>query len=92
MKDTIVISEEFRNYLERLNYEKNSRLNLITFMLDTSLDNKDMFNKLQIEYLEAYVQYELAKKELEQYYIYPKCKIFKSWNLDFLSREVTIYA
>lgn len=91
MKDTIIISETFRDYLESLDYEKRARANLIAFMLTNNMANDTMFEKIHTEYLEFFIQYELAKKMLENFYITPQHKIFSSWTLDFQSKEVTIY-
>ena len=91
MLDKIIISEKFRDYLEGLSHEKMSRMNLITFMLDNDMNNEEKFNKIQTEYLEFFIQYEVAKKQLEKLYIAPRYKTWSSWMLDFRSKEITIY-
>ena len=90
MSDKIIVSEKFRNYLEGLSHEKASRINLITFMLDNDMNNEQMFKKIQTEYLEFFIQYELAKRMLEKLYIKPKYENVRRWNLDFRSREITV--
>lgn len=92
MKDNIIIDEKFRDYLESLDYEKRARLNLIIFMLTNDMANHEMFEKIQDEYHEFFIQYELAKKQFENLYIAPRYKTFSGWNLDFRSKEVTVYA
>lgn len=91
MINKIIISEQFRDYLEGLNYEKTARANLITFMLDNNMNNKEMFEKINTEYLEYFIQFELAKKQLEEIYITPVYKTVSNWDLDYRSKEVTIY-
>ena len=61
------------------------------FMLNTNMKNEQMFKKIQTEYLEFFTEYELAKRMLEKLYIKPKYENVRGWNLDFRSREITIY-
>jgi hypothetical protein len=91
MTNKIIISERFRDYIEGLSFEKTARANLITFMLDNNMDNKEMFEKINTEYLEYYIQFELAKKQLEEIYLASAYKTIPNWSLDYHSKEVTIY-
>lgn len=92
MKNKIIISAEFRDFLEGLQYEKNSRLNLLNFMIMQNMKKDSMFEKIQTEYTEFYIQFELAKKKLEQIYLEPSGFKIKGWKLDFKSREVLFNA
>jgi hypothetical protein len=61
-------------------------------MLMHNMQNTDRFNKIHTEYTEFYIQYELAKKQLEQDYIkpyYPHKNRFQ-WNLDFQTKEIIV--
>jgi hypothetical protein len=60
-------------------------------MIKTNKNNKKMFNKIHSEYIDFFIKYELAKKELENFYIIPQFGNNKQWTLDFNSREVIIY-
>lgn len=91
MKDKIIISEQFRDYIEGLNYEKNARAKLINFMLDCDINNEQMFKKINTEYLEYYSQFEIAKSQLEQIYLKSLFKTIPRWRLNFESMEVCIY-
>jgi uncharacterized protein YihD (DUF1040 family) len=94
MQNKIIISDKFRDYIEGLEFEKRSRFNLLNFMLSNNIQNEKMFEQIHTEYTEFYIQYELARKKLEQIYIIPRYKdIYQKgfkWRLDFKSREVTI--
>lgn len=89
--NNIIVSVEFRNYIERLSYEKSSRANLLNFMLMHNMQNEEMFEKIQTEYFEFYVQFELAKKRIEEIYLAPRYEILPRWILDFKSREIIIH-
>jgi hypothetical protein len=92
MTEKIFVSDTFRDYMEALQVEKDSRANLITFMMNTNMGNTEAFNKLQQEYLLFFMEYELAKRMLEKIYLKPKYEKIRSWNLDFRSKEITVYA
>ena len=88
---TIVIPKKLRDYIEKLNYEKTSRLNNMIFMMQNNICNIDMFDKINNEYREYFICYELAKKKLEEMYISPQVESFLKWELDFNSNEVRIH-
>lgn len=92
MTEKIFVSDEFRDYVEALQVEKDSRANLITFMMNTNMDNAEAFNKLQQEYLLFFMEYELAKRMIEKIYLKPKYEKIRSWSLNFRSKELTVYA
>ena len=92
MENKIVIPAEFRDFLEGLYYEKNFRINLLSFMIMHDMKKDPMFDKIHDEYTEFYIKFELAKKKLEEIYLKPKDINYKCWKLDFNSMEVLISA
>lgn len=92
MTNTIIVSEEFRNYIEGLFYETRTRADLIQFMLMNDIKDPQKFEKIHSEYIKFYVQYQLCKQMLEEYYLKPQFKKMTSWNLDFRTKEVTVNA
>lgn len=90
MKNKIFVSPEFRDYIEGLQYEKNSRLNLLNFMIMQNMKRDSEFEKIHNEYTEFYIKFELAKKKLEQLYLAPLGINPRGWRLDFKSMEVLI--
>lgn len=88
---TINIPLTLRDYIEGLNYEKQSRLNLILFMLNNNKNMNGMFDKITNEYKEFFICCELAKQNLNNSYIKPVAVDCLSWNLDFKTSEVHIH-
>ena len=88
-----ITDEELVNKLEALNYEVNSRRDIIAFMLSGDYLRTEAFAQYQQEYQNFYVQYDLLKKMLEDTYVKPLLKDDQtvSWNLDFASGELEIY-
>ena len=91
IQNSIAIPKKFTNYIEKLSFEVSARLNLITFMLLDNIDNIEMFKKIQSEYQEFFIQFQLAKSLLEETYIKPNFKNILSWELDYELSEVIIY-
>lgn len=87
----IKIADEFINYVERIKYEKDSRKDTIEYMLINNIVNPRMFNKVNQEYHEFFLEFELVKRWIEKFYIDEQCERFKSWNIDFKDKEVTFY-
>lgn len=88
MEKKIKIEEEMSNYIERLQYEKNARENLCAFLIRQGLSQTEDFKYYHDEYKDAYIQYEMAKKELEDKYVPKKGT---RWELNFSTSEITIY-
>lgn len=86
--EKIKISEDLRNYIERLHYETNALQDLISRMKNSEDEeiNEYWLNK----YLEVYKEYSLAKQQLEKEYIIPYYGEKAVWNLDFELCEVSI--
>lgn len=90
---TLKMDEEITNKLEALNYEVNSRKEIIAFMLGSDYVNSDAFVKYQDEYQKFFIEYQTAKQVLEDTYVRPLLEDGQTvtWNLDFTTGELTIY-
>ena len=87
---TINIPIDFCNYIELLAYETESRKKLLAFMKKINVDD-DKYDELFKEYFQFYVQYEQAKRELEDNFLKPKLKNKNfSWTLHFNIGECEI--
>lgn len=91
MKKIIPMPEDFCNYVEGLMYETNARRDVIAFMLNSVILNKERFDEYHKEYLEFYAKYELVKSEIQKTYVdevYGNQAI--KWNLNFQTQELEI--
>lgn len=85
----IEISKELCDKIEALQYEVESRKDLIAFIISNDMKtSSSQFERYNQEYLEFYKKYNLAKQEMVRTY-FPDVN-YLSWNLDFASRTVTI--
>lgn len=82
----IQITEDLSNYLERLNYEVNSHKDLIAYGYLLGLNEDTNFKEYIDEYRDYYIEFEMAKKELENIYNIKNRK----WTLDYASCILTI--
>lgn len=92
MKTKIVtVNEEVRDKIQALQYEVESRKDLLAHMIQTGTDIKsEAFRRYEREYQEFFVQYNMAKETLQNAVLAPKVEgKLVSWNLDFASCEVT---
>lgn len=87
MVHTIIIPEELRNYLQGLAYDIVMRQELLLYMLNNNMNNKKMFDKIQTEYTDLFVQFELSKIEISELYVPQNAKNVK-WSLNFRTCEV----
>ena len=88
MKNVIIISEEDRDNVQRANAECESRMNIITYILKSSIDiNKERFDAYQSEYSEKYMAFEAAKLNLENKYL--NGLTYNSWNLNYNTCELS---
>lgn len=95
----IDITQEMINYLQRLNFEVQTREEIITKLLEIHKDDSDdslftskPFLKYSEELSRVKAEYELAKLEVEKLYI-PKVLYGKhqyNWNIDFSTNEMTV--
>ena len=91
MKKIVPMPEDFCNYVEGLMYETNARRDVIAFMLNSVILNKERFDEYHKEYLEFYAKYELVKSEIQKTYVdevYGNQAI--KWNLNFQTQELEI--
>lgn len=86
----IKIDKELCVKIEALQYEVESRKDIIVAVLSGSLTmREDKFNAYHAEYQEFFKQYNKAKQEMIDKYIDPSLKT-KSWNLTFNTQELII--
>ena len=91
MTKTITIPENVRNDIQALQYEVESRKNLLTFMMQNGTDiDSDNFVKYHTKYQEFFNKYEHAKQAMQDTYLQPQVEgKLINWNLDFATCEVT---
>lgn len=85
----IKVNTEDSEYLEALNYDVSAHRALLDFMVagNTAVES-DGFTHYHNKYKDVYVEFELAKKEIERKYLGDwagRC----NWNLDFATQEIT---
>ena len=95
----ISITQETVNYLQRLNYEVQTREEIITKLIEMHKDDEDdslfvskPFLKYSQELSRVKAEYELAKLEVERLCV-PKTLYGEhqyNWDIDFLTNEMTI--
>ena len=95
----INLTQETINYLQRLNYEVQTREEIITKLIEMHKDDSDdslfvskPFLKYSEELSRVKAEYELAKTEAERLYV-PKVLYGQheyNWNIDFVTNEMII--
>lgn len=95
----IIVTQEMIDYLQRLNFEVQTREEIITKLIEMHKDDTDAslfvskpFVKYSEELARVKAEYELAKIEVEKLYI-PKVLYGVheyNWNIDFTTNEMTI--
>lgn len=92
MKTTIIrIGEDVRDHIQALQYEVESRKDLLAHMIQTGTDtSSEAFKRYEKEYQEFFVQYNIAKETMQNTALAPQVKgKLISWNLDFATCEAT---
>lgn len=98
-KVEINIAQETINYLQRLNFEVQTREEIIAKLLETHKDDADdslftskPFLKYSEELSRVKAEYELVKLEVEKLYIPSELygKHQYNWNIDFSTNIMTI--
>lgn len=94
MNNNIIIDvSEFENEintLERLHYEIDARTRIINLMIDEGTNkNNESFNNYWETYLEYIKAYNLFKERFYENHLSEYEE--GTWELDFMSRQVTIY-
>lgn len=84
----IIIRDELCNKIEALQYEVESRKDVIAQIVAGSLVmKKESFDAYQNEYKQFFIQYNKAKQEmLDEYNVSNDAM----WSLDFNSKELTV--
>lgn len=92
MFQSIIIDNELKNYIESLDYEYQSRKDLIVFMLANNMNiNTESFQKYQNEMTEYFIKFNIAKQELEKKYIKPVIgDHVVNWSLDYATNTLSI--
>lgn len=92
MTKKIIISEEISNNLERLQYEVESRKQILAYIINKDADFlNQFFNKYYDEYIYFFIEYNLMKNDFEKKYLKNIIdKNFIKWSLDFNTREVVV--
>ena len=94
MEKKIIISEEDRDFIQRLDIEMSARQNIISFMLSSGMNtDTEQFKNYQNEYNEYFLQFDKAKREIvEKKYIEKEAKnlVGLPWVLNYSSREIVI--
>lgn len=87
----VTIPEDVRDHIQSLQYEVESRKDLLAHMINTGTDiDSEPFKKYEKEYQEFFVQYNVAKEAMQKNLLEPAVQTkLISWNLDFESCEVT---
>lgn len=78
--------------LEATNYEVNSRVNIISYMLANNMNvGSDMARQYQKEYMEFYIKYQTLKDKFYREHVLPRLDgEYERWNLDFATGTVTL--
>ena len=94
MQKIITINEDVRDQIQALQYEVDSRKDLLTFMVDKGCDvSSDSFKAYHKEYQEFHIQYEAAKEEMQKQILEPAVpgKLIR-WDLNFATcQAVCVY-
>lgn len=91
----ITISEELKNYVERLALDVESRKELIAFLVEGDRGtHTETFKEYHKDYEEAFTAYSLAKDDVQKKYI-PQALLDKDafntkWKLEYATAELTI--
>ena len=88
---TVQVSSDVCELIEALQYEVESRKEIISFMLSSGMDiHSDSFKKYEKQYIDFFIQYNEAKNRLEADFVRPFANEFETWNLDFTTQIITI--
>lgn len=88
-KNTIIVSQDEVDELEKINMELNSRKNLILFLITQEIDENNHFlKKFQEEYDSYFIQFEQLKKQLQNKYLDQNNIVYHNWELNYYSREL----
>lgn len=88
-KKNITVPQERVTRIQALQYECDSRKDLLTFMLDKgAAPTSEGFRAYHDEYTKLHAQYEQAKEEMQKAVLEPQIPgTLLKWNLDFSTGE-----
>ena len=88
MSKVIKVDETLVKQIEALQYEVESRKDVIVSMLSTSyMTEKEQFKAYQAEYKNYFIEYNKAKQTMLEAYNVPNNI---AWNLNFATCELTV--
>lgn len=90
-KKIVTVPQETVNHIQALQYECESRKDLLSFMLDKgAAPTGEGFKAYHDEYKDLHTQYEKAKEEMQKTVLEPAVPgTLLKWNLDFDIGEAT---
>lgn len=88
MDNIIIIDQEDINFLQKLDFEKTSRQNLILFLINEGIQPDNIFiKKYENEYQDYFEQFNIAKQKIEQKYL--KGIKYNNWHISYIDKELT---
>lgn len=91
MTKTIVISKDDVLMVQKAQYQMNSRMNLIHYLIEQHTDAENtIFKKYNQEYQEFFEEYDKAKNFIETTYVRTEIENPIRWDLNFNTCELTI--
>lgn len=92
IKKLYIENEEIIRLLEKLQYESESRKEVLGYIISTNGVNTEAFKQYEKEYQDAFINFNAAKNEFEKEYVKPAVGegSFINWTLDYNTQEVTI--
>lgn len=92
MIKTITIPEELRNRIQRANVERDSRRDILLYIMQNNLNiPEERIKQYQKEYDEKYFEFEQAKVTIEKEYVQPATNNQAlNWSLNYDDCIVTI--
>lgn len=87
----VKIPEEVRDKIQMLQYEYDSKKELLTHMINAGVNiENEAFKTYESEYQKVFVNYNNAKQDMQTKYLEPAVpgKLLK-WNLNFFNAEAT---
>lgn len=82
--------EEYFTKLERFYFEKNARMNIVTYMSNSNIYTQEQQNKVFNDYLQSLKNYELFIPIFEENVVIPACNGPVTWSADFIQRVIRI--
>lgn len=88
---TVNISEAESDYIEKLQYEKYVRLNILHYLLKQGDVSDEIIEKYNQRVVNASTEYEIARNELVMMYIPNNDQVF-DYNIDFKNKKIVYTA